>query len=747
MKTRWNGFWMVALAAALLLAAGCDEVLDDESSSTGEPGQTGQTGEPGQTGQTGEPGQTGATDESTPPVFSTATATETGEPTSDLIGSGDERVEAIIAELLDAPQVGTTLTLDGSASRNETEDDLTYSWSVRERPRGSTADMAQADEAVATFRPDRPGLYRIRLIVRAGDIDSAASLTFETLGCSEPVVISGGNITTDETWTSQDGLCPAFVVEGRVNVRGATLTVEPGTVVLFRDGAGIAVESGGALRAEGEATAPIVFRGTEEERGWWRGIYFETERPTNRLVHVTIEHAGSDAWATNSEPAGLTVARPGRSATLRLQNSTLRENSGWGMFAGRNGALDDFAGNTFTGNQRGAAYVDPRHMTAFDADSVFTGNDVDVVRVISGSLDVGGTIRSIDVPWSSEGFRVVDEDVVIEAGAVFEMRDGTGVTVDGPGLRIDGSETAPVIFRGSEPEAGWWKGVFYEQTTSSNNAVRYVVIEHAGSEAQQTNLQPAGLTLSRGGRTATVAELTGVVARNNAGYGIYIHENARVDAISELTLEGNDGAMTIDARHMRRMDAESTFLDNGDDRITVRGGSAEADGFWENPGTPWFVTGNLRVEAIIGIAAGSIFEFDNAARLRVDGCSANCRIDAVGETTNPIVFQGSQAQKGWWYGILLLETSGDPSIFEWVEVRDAGFDAAQTSVEPAGIVIGRGGRDASGNVTNSTFDNIGNSEVDAYGIYVHPNGAVNADICAANTFLDIDGPDCFLPEG
>jgi hypothetical protein len=68
--------------------------------------------------------------------------------------------------------VGATVTLDGTASSDDDDDPLTYSWSFVSRPAGSTATLSGATSAQPTFVADAPGSYEIQLVVNDGTVDS-----------------------------------------------------------------------------------------------------------------------------------------------------------------------------------------------------------------------------------------------------------------------------------------------------------------------------------------------------------------------------------------------------------------------------------------------------------------------------------------------------------------------------------------------------------------------------------------------
>lgn len=78
---------------------------------------------------------------------------------------------------------------------------------------------------------------------------------------SRPTISVTSNISSNTTWETGK----IYVLEGRIAVLdGATLTIEPGVVVKGREGTGsnatcLLVARGGKLKAEGTASAPIIF--------------------------------------------------------------------------------------------------------------------------------------------------------------------------------------------------------------------------------------------------------------------------------------------------------------------------------------------------------------------------------------------------------------------------------------------------------------------------------------------------------
>lgn len=79
--------------------------------------------------------------------------------------------------------VGTRVLLDGSGSGDEQRSPLTFSWALTNVPEGSRVLLDDADRAVASFVPDRPGEYTVTLVVATeAQRSSPAQVTLTAAG-------------------------------------------------------------------------------------------------------------------------------------------------------------------------------------------------------------------------------------------------------------------------------------------------------------------------------------------------------------------------------------------------------------------------------------------------------------------------------------------------------------------------------------------------------------------------------------
>lgn len=198
-------------------------------------------------------------------------------------------------------------------------------------------------------------------------------------------------LTADKKWT----------LKGYVYItNGATLTIEPGTVIVgsTEEKAALCVERGAKIMAEGTAEKPIVFTSGqpagERAPGDWGGVVLLGKAPTNRTATPTIEggldrpYGGSDAQDNSgilkfvriefagiaafagSEINGLTLGGVGAGTTIENVQISFGNDDGFEFFGGTVNAKrlisyatsdDDFDFDFgYIGNiQYGIAFKDP----------------------------------------------------------------------------------------------------------------------------------------------------------------------------------------------------------------------------------------------------------------------------------------------------------------------------------------------------------------------------------------------------
>ncbi|MEO1053301.1 MAG: hypothetical protein AAFX87_21895 [Bacteroidota bacterium] len=346
----------------------------------------------------------------------------------------------------------------------------------------------------------------------------------------------------DDDITLIDLVCdptqPDYIVEGFLDV-DAVLTIESGVVIEFGANAGFIMREfgGGALIANGATANSIVFTGQTKTPGFWRGLVFQTNDVRNELNNVVVEYAGSDQIADDilgGVRAGIAVdVEPGgAAASLRLTNSTIRENDGYGLVMEWFSQLREFSNNTFEDNTEAAVLLEAINVGALDAGSQYAGgNGFEGVEIAGTSA--GNALRD-DATWPGleDGaiYRVlgnieIEATLTISPGATLEFEANSeiffGVPFDRPEgiIRAIGTADNPITFTGVQKTPGYWKGIVI-QSTSNQNLMEFCIVEYGGSDAIFGG-QPANISLDIFNFAPSLTIFDSII-RNSAGCGIYV---------------------------------------------------------------------------------------------------------------------------------------------------------------------------------------------------------------------------------
>jgi len=303
-----------------------------------------------------------------------------------------------------------------------------------------------------------------------------------------------GNITTDVTWKSNT----IYTLSSRVSVEdGATLTIEPGTIVKGATGAGtlasaLVIARGAKIIAEGTAEAPIIFtsilddiqvgqtRGSnldEEEVGLWGGLLILGYAP------ISIEGDG-----TAAQIEGI----PADDINGLYGGDDPADNSGVLKYVSvRHGGAVIGADNEINGITLGGVGTG----TVIDHVEVVANKD-DGIELFGGSVNVSNALvwaaddDALDIDQAYSG--TVDNAVVIAFGGTDH-----GLEIDGPEGSLAGSFTINnLTVKGVDDELGQYRDGA-TGTTSNAYFFGFTTIEDGeGDLSLDDNTSIDGLTFS-----------------------------------------------------------------------------------------------------------------------------------------------------------------------------------------------------------------------------------------------------------
>jgi hypothetical protein len=316
------------------------------------------------------------------------------------------------------------------------------------------------------------------------------------------------------------------------------LTVAPGTVVEFEQGASLIVQNSGSLGLSGTAVDPIVLRGAEPSRGYWKGVQIQTDAAANVFDHVELRDAGSDPWAGGADQnAGLYLTANSRVA---ITNSAFVNNEGYGIQARTaTTSFPAFADNLFYDN------VVPMGLHAdrageLDENSAFSSgadvNENQYVELTFSNTDFVSTPQTwpaLEVPYRVRDRTFVRAPLTIAAGATLEFAQDVEFIVEDTGsLTLAGTEVDRVSLVGAEDLNGYWIGVLIE-TASASNVFSYATISNGGS-ADGAGIHVANVEVLNG----SLALQGNVEVTDSGGFGLYV-DSSTLSGCPVLSGSGN----------------------------------------------------------------------------------------------------------------------------------------------------------------------------------------------------------------
>lgn len=142
-----------------------------------------------------------------------------GSTTSDVLITVLNRIPVANAGADGVGHISEVFSLVGTGSDDDPGHQaiLTYAWTFVSRPTGSTATIATASSATASFTPDKPGDYVVKLTVRDGFDSHEDTLTVSVTNRA-PAVVAGANrlihvgdtFTAAPTFTDPDKQTPTW---------------------------------------------------------------------------------------------------------------------------------------------------------------------------------------------------------------------------------------------------------------------------------------------------------------------------------------------------------------------------------------------------------------------------------------------------------------------------------------------------------------------------------------------------------
>lgn len=250
-------------------------------------------------------------------------------------------------------------------------------------------------------------------------------------------IIVSDNITSDETWTNDN----IYQLGGRIAVEdGATLTIEPGTIIKGEAGTGpnataLIIARGGKLNAVGTASEPIIFTTVADE------ITLQDVQDGN-FASPNLEPNVNGLWG------GLIVLGKAPISASNDNDQDVSETQIEGIPATDPNGL--YGGNVSDDNSGNIQYISIRHggsnigqgneINGITLGGVGTGTTVENIEIVSNQDDgiefFGGTVNVTNlVSWN-----VNDDGIDTDQSWSGTIDNFVVITAIGHSFELDGAE-------------------------------------------------------------------------------------------------------------------------------------------------------------------------------------------------------------------------------------------------------------------------------------------------------------------
>ena len=345
------------------------------------------------------------------------------------------------------------------------------------------------------------------------DLARAAEIPEQNLkgtGNTKPYIFITGSSLAEQITLWQQSV--PFLFEGEVFNIQEGLTIEKGVEIVMEQGAGIGVFDDGWLAIKGSSDNPVVFRGEQSTKGYWRGIHVETNSLNNDINYLQLSDAGSNYVYCCNIIASMFF----KDGKAQVKNSTISNGKGYGVATGSNFIFNNlgFTGNTITTHDNYPVYVSVMQAGDIGAGTAdYSGNQNDYIAIYNSDLNDGNTstLSNANVPYLIENNIVLDINngqLALEAGVELVMSENAGIGVyDDGSFNATGTSGNNITIRGEQDIQGYWRGIYIE-TNNPSNQVIFSNISNAGSNYVYCCNEKAAFYLKSGQLTVENCAIT-----------------------------------------------------------------------------------------------------------------------------------------------------------------------------------------------------------------------------------------------
>jgi hypothetical protein len=233
---------------------------------------------------------------------------------------------------------------------------------------------------------------------------------------------------------------------------------------------------------------------------------------------------------------------------------------------------------------------------------------------------------------------------------------------EGASLYAVGTAEQPITFTAADPSPGYWEGIGFAESISTNNQLDYVTVEYG-----VININ----TYSRASAPTRIS-VKNTISRYASDLGVYFSDTSLVvDAFENNTLTANDRPIVLPSEMVGLLGVDSSYSGNTDDRIHVKDSDVATAQTWKKLDAPYFMGSSsiYRINAALTLEAGVSLIFNSGTALNVESDGS---LTAVGNAEEPILFTGLVKTPGYWHSVGFDKSNSSNNQLDYVTVEYAG---------------------------------------------------------------------------
>ena len=267
----------------------------------------------------------------------------------------------------------------------------------------------------------------------------------------------------------------------------------------------------------------------------------------------------------------------------------------------------------------------------------------------------------------------VRANLIVEPGVVIAFTPDSGLILreDVSSIKAVGTANQPIVFTGTQPTRGSWRGIFVE-SENSLNIMEFVTVSYGGGQAFNSNGDRGNVIVYADGALT----LKNCTVNNSLTSGLNaVYRNTRL-TLQNNVFSGNANPLLINTVYATQTSATDNYSGNDLDRVLLYNYSAqfENSSVWKKINVPYRVlnTGNSGVNARgeLTIEPGITIEMSPGTKINIRDTGG---LKMVGNAANPITIKGVSNTPGSWVGIKIDGTNPMNEI-AFATISNAGED-------------------------------------------------------------------------